>query len=140
MPGFALTEVLVAAGLIATGLLALAQLMAMTIAVNAGAAHDTSATLLAAQKIEELRTCATGPQSESIEHIDSSGRVVGSGSSLPLGAIYLRRSAVRAMPSAPARLLVIQVSVEPVAFAARSAERRRREAARFITVTTLTPP
>ena len=53
--GFSIVEVLVATGLLATALVALAQLFAIATAANAGARNSTITMLLAEQKIEQLR-------------------------------------------------------------------------------------
>ena len=53
--GFSIIEVLVATTVMAVGLAALAQLFALSVGVNTRARHTTMATVLARQKIEELR-------------------------------------------------------------------------------------
>jgi type II secretory pathway pseudopilin PulG len=53
--GFSIVEVLVATGLLATALVALAQLFAIATATNAGARSSTITMMLAEQKIEQLR-------------------------------------------------------------------------------------
>ena len=53
--GFSLVEVLVATGLLATALVALAQLFAIATATNAAARNSTVTMVLAEQKIEQLR-------------------------------------------------------------------------------------
>jgi hypothetical protein len=58
--GFSLVEVLIAAGLLATTLVSLAQLVALSIATNGASRNTTSASVLAAQKMEELRALVWG--------------------------------------------------------------------------------
>ena len=54
-PGFSIVEVLVATGLLATALVALAQLFAIATTTNAHARSSTITMILAEQKIEQLR-------------------------------------------------------------------------------------
>ena len=58
--GFSLAEVLVAVGITTSALLALAQLFAMAVSANTAAKNTTFATLLAEQKLEQLRALAWG--------------------------------------------------------------------------------
>ena len=53
--GFSIVEVLVATGLLATALIALAQLFAISTKTNAAARNSTITMMLAEQKIEQLR-------------------------------------------------------------------------------------
>lgn len=53
--GFSLLDALIAAGLLATALLSLAQVIALATRTTAAAGRVTDAALLAAQKIEQLR-------------------------------------------------------------------------------------
>jgi Tfp pilus assembly protein PilV len=53
--GFSLLEALIAAAILATALLSLAQLIAFAVRTTAAAGRMTDAALLAAQKVEELR-------------------------------------------------------------------------------------
>jgi type II secretory pathway pseudopilin PulG len=54
--GFSIVEVLVATGLLATALVALAQLFAIATTTNAAARNSTITMILAEQKIEQLRS------------------------------------------------------------------------------------
>jgi type II secretory pathway pseudopilin PulG len=58
--GFSLVEVLVAAGLLATVLVSLAELFALSARANLASRNTTYASILAAQKLEELRSLAWG--------------------------------------------------------------------------------
>lgn len=53
--GFSLLEVLIAAAILASALLSLAQLIAFAVKATAAAGRMTDAALLAAQKVEQLR-------------------------------------------------------------------------------------
>jgi Tfp pilus assembly protein PilV len=53
--GFSLLDALIAAAILASALLALAQVIAFAIKMTAAAGRMTTATLLASQKVEELR-------------------------------------------------------------------------------------
>ena len=58
--GFSLLEALIAAAILASALLSLAQLIAFAVKTTAAAGHMTDTALLAAQKIEELRAGSWG--------------------------------------------------------------------------------
>jgi hypothetical protein len=58
--GFALLDALVAAAILASALLSLAQLTAFAVKMTAAAGRMTDAALLASQKVEELRASAWG--------------------------------------------------------------------------------
>jgi Tfp pilus assembly protein PilV len=58
--GFSLLEALIAAAILASALLALAQLLAFAVKTTAAAGRMTAAALLAAQKVEELRAGSWG--------------------------------------------------------------------------------
>lgn len=87
--GFSLVEVLVAMGLLVTAVVSLVQLFALATRANAVAGEMTEATVLAAQKIEELRAApfpgVLGRQS--VDYLDSRGD--------RLGAAAGRRAYVR---------------------------------------------
>jgi type II secretory pathway pseudopilin PulG len=58
--GFSLVEVLVATGLLATAIVSLAQIFALSTRTNLGSRTSTYATVLAQQKLEELRSLSWG--------------------------------------------------------------------------------
>jgi type II secretory pathway pseudopilin PulG len=58
--GFSLTETMVATGILAAALVSLAQLFAMAVQSNTSARNTTFATVLAQQKLEQLRALAWG--------------------------------------------------------------------------------
>jgi type II secretory pathway pseudopilin PulG len=81
--GFSLVEVLVATGLLITSVMSLAQLFVLATRANAAAGEMTEATILAVQKVEELRA-APLPNllgSQSIDYVDSRGERLGSATS-----------------------------------------------------------
>ncbi len=135
--GFTLLEVLVATTLLFVAVAALAGLSVMATHANVSAKTTTSATLLASQKIEQLRALTWGydalgqPQSDAglalspanaleqntvgyCEFLDAHGTPIGSGSSPPADAIFVRRWSVRPLPSNLANALVFQVVVRRV--------------------------
>jgi type II secretory pathway pseudopilin PulG len=58
--GFSLAETIVAVGIMTSALVALAQLFAMAVGANAAAKNTTFATILAEQKLEQLRALSWG--------------------------------------------------------------------------------
>jgi type II secretory pathway pseudopilin PulG len=58
--GFSLAEVMVATGLLATALVAVAQLFAISTSANTSSRNTTFATVLAEQKLEQLRALTWG--------------------------------------------------------------------------------
>lgn len=100
--GFSLVEVLVATAVLVVGLVALAQLFAVATVSNISARQTTHATLLAAQKLEELRSLAWGqtspPGLTPLEDRDTVGA-------------YTRRWTLAPLPRDPDNTIVIHVSV-----------------------------
>lgn len=116
--GSSLVEVIVSAGILATALVTLARLLAIAVEVNVASRHLTSATLLAAQKIEQLRTSPPGEDSSAggsleqdipgyVDRVDAWGGIAGAGK----GAAYVRRWSVQPLVSDPAHVSVIHVVV-----------------------------
>src|SRR5687767_5308318 len=62
--GFSLIETLVAMGILATGLIGMAQLFTLATRQNLSARATTSATILARQKVEQLRSLTWGFDSD----------------------------------------------------------------------------
>jgi type II secretory pathway pseudopilin PulG len=69
--GFSLVEAMVATGLLATALVTLAQLFATSTRSNMGARSTTYAAVLAAQKIEELRSLTWGFDADGLPVTDN---------------------------------------------------------------------
>jgi prepilin-type N-terminal cleavage/methylation domain-containing protein len=148
--GFSLIEVTVSLGLLTVVALSVAQLFAVSTRANLVAKGRTSATTLAEQKMEQLRSLTWGFDSEGLglpvsdtttnlsvfpptqdgpglnpspsdtleanvqgyfEYLDANGSWVGSADN----ATYIRRWAIRPLPTNPNNTLVLQVLVTPLA-------------------------
>lgn len=111
--GFSLVESIVAIGVLATALITLAHLMAISVETGALARHLTFTTILAAQKMEQLCAERTldGAAGE-VEYLDSHGRVVCDRAFACAATVhtYVRRWSIASMSSTPDAVL-IQVSV-----------------------------
>jgi len=105
--GFALAELLVAMTLIATTVVGLASLILIAVRVAAGAREQTRATILATQKLEQLRlaTAGTVPATAGslatslpgyADWLDVDGQPA-----TALSAVYVRRWAVGPVPGVP---------------------------------------
>ena len=92
--GFSLIEVMIAAGMVAGAFAALAQVFAMSIASNVSARSGSAATVLAAQKMEQLRALPWGARAPGVDYLDPAGTVLGEGGASPPGAVYARRWSV----------------------------------------------
>ena len=90
--GFSLIEVLVATALLVTAVASLAQLLALATRANAAAGDMTVATVLAAQKVEELRAAPLQDLRgvQAIDYVDSRGQTLG-GAVPTRGRVYRRR-------------------------------------------------
>jgi hypothetical protein len=129
--------VLVATTLLFVAVAALSGLSLMATQANLSARTTTCAALLASQKIEQLRALtwrydALGqPQSDAglavspvdalernttgyCDFLDANGTPIASGTSPPVGAIFVRRWSIQPLPSNPANALVFQVVVKRV--------------------------
>ena len=95
--GFSLLDALIAAAILASALLSLAQLLALTTRTTAAAGRMTDATLFAAQKIEQLRA---GSWSE-----------LQSGSDAP-AAGFTRTWSVTPLPADPDHVALLEVLVQ----------------------------
>lgn len=119
--GFTLVETLVAMGLLATGLVAMAQLGVESVRAGLVAGAITQASILASSKVEQLRTGPLTPSPPGtldanvpghVDHLDRAGRVVGAGVDPPGDAAFTRRWAVAPAAGAPA-LRVVHVEARP---------------------------
>ena len=110
--GFSLIEVVVAAGLLVGSLAALAFVFVFATRANADAQHATYATLLAMQKMEELRADSAPVQVvDSFDYADMRGAVL-MGESDPPQAVYERRWTVEPLLTVPdAFVIVVTVSL-----------------------------
>ena len=137
--GFSLVEVLIAAGLLATVIASLPHLFVVAARANADAGDTTWATVLAAQKLEELRAeIFSGPfADQSVDYLDSAGKSLEDPGSTQ--RVYTRRWWIEPLPSAPDSTIVITVAVSRYRRAdeGRSGSAvRLREAARLVTLRT----
>jgi prepilin-type N-terminal cleavage/methylation domain-containing protein len=111
--GFTLTEVLVAAGLMATLALGVAPLFGIAAERNRGARLQTLATLIAFQKVEEIKSVDPAGLARSpagsldsdtdgyFDHLDMRG------------ATFVRRWSIAPRSAGPAGVIVVQVLVAP---------------------------
>src|SRR5687768_2776638 len=155
--GTSLIEVMVATGILVVALVSLAQLLTTAIRDNLTARNATYATILAGQKIEELRALAWSADGEGfalsdpalsrspsgtlttntagfVDYLDQFGHLLGDGTDPPEGAVYTRRWAIEPSPDNPADTLVIQVVVTRTAL--RSNVGRQPDEARLVTAKT----
>jgi prepilin-type N-terminal cleavage/methylation domain-containing protein len=130
--GFSLVETLVALALLAGALLSLARMFTTATAVVTTARHITTGTILAAQKLEELRVIASGfpsgPKvSGGIEFIDRRGAAAASvTASGPI--THTRQWWIRPLPADPDQVSVIQVLVTPGSVRAGTPDSQPRRA------------
>jgi prepilin-type N-terminal cleavage/methylation domain-containing protein len=113
--GFTLIEVMVAISLLAVGLVSLVQLALLARASDRSAALLTIASVLAQDKMEQLRA-EEWPAAASdfcCEFFDAHGALLASGSSPPVGTAYVRRWAIEPVPFIPASACALRVSVAP---------------------------
>lgn len=106
--GVSLIEVLIATGVLVTGVAAVLQLFIIATRATVDARDATYATVLALQKIEELRAAPFPEPGEATEHLNARGAVVVDGTG---GALYDRRWTVAPLPAQPADTVVITVLV-----------------------------
>jgi len=105
--GFSLIEVLVAAGLVIGSLAALAFLFVFATRANTDAQHATYATVLAMQKMEELRAASIPIQvADAVDYADVRGTVLIDQSDPPQ-AVYERRWTVEPPLTAPDALVIV---------------------------------
>jgi Tfp pilus assembly protein PilV len=95
--GFALLEALVASTLLVVGVWSLVQIFTLAVRADVTAHRLTVASVLAAQKIEELRSSPWGVSAEGVERIEE----------------FTRRWSVTPLGVDPSATAVIQVSVTP---------------------------
>src|SRR3954451_8266683 len=123
--GFAVVEVLIASTLLTVVLLAAAHLLASATAANLTAARTSAETVLAADKMEQLRALPMDDPAMALSPPDALVNSV-EGQSDRLDAGFVRRWSVEALPSYPDDAVVVQVVVVDE----RSARRVRLETIR----------
>jgi Tfp pilus assembly protein PilV len=132
--GFSLIEVLVAAGLLVGSLAALAFVFVFATRANADAQYATYATVLAMQKMEELRAASVPQVVDAVDYADMRGTVL-SGQSDPPQAVYERRWTVEPLVTAPDALVIVVT----VALARRHRAQHATQV-RLITLRAVTAP
>lgn len=115
MRGFSIPEVLVASGILVSGALALAVVVARSIPLTISAGYATRAAMFAAQRVEQLRGAPAAV--EQVEFLDGSGRILAAGERVPPGAIFVRRVLVAPLPGSATGAEIVTVVVEPLAAA-----------------------
>jgi hypothetical protein len=158
--GFTLAEVAVATAILATAVVSLAELCGIAIVSNRRARDTTYASVLASQKLEQLRALAfafdesgqaiTDPglaaspggtlernTSGFVDYLDTRGAPLGGGESPPPGSMYIRRWAITPVAGNPGDLLILEVRVTPWrGDATASGSSRRPDEARITAVRT----
>ena len=131
--GSTLVEALVAMLVLSTGLLAMAELVRLAAGSNVRSRRSSVASILATQKIEELRSLTwefdvSGlPVSDGrlqaspwslqqnapgfVDHVDGGGAVVGEGVQAPQSAVYTRRWSIEPLPAGSEHVMLLQVLV-----------------------------
>jgi Prokaryotic N-terminal methylation motif len=120
--GFSLVEALVAMALLGGALTVLASLFAMTARANVEARRVTMASLLARDRLEQLRAPLTVLNASPLDALDRNcigfadfldrfGRPVGEGVLMPDSAVYIRRWAVRPAGVAAGAPVILEVVV-----------------------------
>jgi prepilin-type N-terminal cleavage/methylation domain-containing protein len=123
MRGFTLVETVTAISITAVALTALGQLFLIASQANADARRASFASVLATQKIEELRSLGadlvqqgqaslSSDISGACDYLDEYGRSLGSGTSPLPGTVFVRRWSVEPIPSDP-DTFAVQVAVFP---------------------------
>ena len=121
--GFTLVETLVAISITGVALTALAQLFIMATEANADARRTTFASILATEKIEQLRSLGgdlaqqgnaslSADIAGACDFLDEYGRSLGTGSSPLPGTVYIRRWSVEPLPS-DSDTFILQAAVFP---------------------------
>jgi type II secretory pathway pseudopilin PulG len=105
--GFSLVEVLVATGLLIAGIAAVLQLFVIATHAILDARDTTYATVLAAQKLEELRAAPFPSPDEATEYLSARGARLLDRTE----AVYERRWIVAPLPAQPADTVVLTVRV-----------------------------
>ena len=142
--GFSLVEVLVATGLLVTAIASLAQLFVVATRANLDAADMTWGTMLAAQKLEELRAAPFPARlvDQSVEYLDSRGDRLDAPASAG-GRAYTRRWWIEPLPFASDTTIAITVDVSryrPGDDVAPDSGGRMRGAVRVVTLRTRRAP
>ncbi len=122
--GFSLLETTIALALVAIALCSLVQLVVVSTNSNAEARRLSLASILARQKVEELRALGPDLSPQPAASLDANtaglcdflneyGRSLGTGQAAPPGTMYVRRWSIVPLPDDPADSMVLQVVVVP---------------------------
>lgn len=106
--GFSLIEVVIATGVLVTGVAAVLHLFIIATRATVDARDATYATVLALQKIEELRAAPFPEPGNATDYVSARGALLPDG---PRGALYERRWTVEPLPAQPADTVIITVLV-----------------------------
>lgn len=118
--GFSLVEAVVAAGLLAGAVAALAHLLGVSTGITTSSQYLTRAVLSAQQKLERLRAePVLSDEPLAVEYLDAEGGVLCGGATACAGAVFRREWSVQPSGIAGAAVFV-HVSVAPAARAARA--------------------
>jgi hypothetical protein len=120
--GFSLVEALVATALLAAALTVIASLFAMSVRANVEARRVTMASVLARDKLEQLRApgvpmAPSPPDSLGrnregyCDFLDPQGRTIGAGSQMPDDAMFVRRWVVRPLGGTAGEPVALEVLV-----------------------------
>jgi hypothetical protein len=105
--GFSLVEAIVATGLLAGAIAALAHLLTVCAGTNALAGHLTMAAIFAQRTVEELRSePVLNDVARTVEYLDADGSVMCRGAASCAGAVYLREWSVESSTVVPTALFV----------------------------------
>ena len=113
--GFSLVETIVATSLLATALVALAQLVGAGVQSGAAARGRAATTLMAEQKMEQVRVLpwdvVAAMPTDVTDYLDAAGNERCAGASSPCGdAVYVRRWSAAPAPFSSG-VLIIEVDV-----------------------------
>jgi prepilin-type N-terminal cleavage/methylation domain-containing protein len=108
--GFALLEVLVAAALLVVLAVGISRVLAAAAHERQASRLRALATIAAAAKLEELRATPPAGIEGGSDYVDEAGAPVGSGTSAPPRAVFLRRWSVRPL-TADARTMALLVEM-----------------------------
>jgi prepilin-type N-terminal cleavage/methylation domain-containing protein len=122
--GFSLLETLVAVSVVAVALASLTQLVAISVHAGARARRSSMASVLAQEKLEALWSLGAALVSQPAtsldvnppglcDFLDEHGRSLGTGSTPPAGAVYVRRWSITPVSADPAASFLLQVAVAP---------------------------
>jgi prepilin-type N-terminal cleavage/methylation domain-containing protein len=90
--GFALLEVLIAAALLVTLAAGMSRVLAAVIREVHASRQRAVATIVAAGKLEELRSAPAGERAGGgADYLDAAGETIATGTPIPDSAVYIRR-------------------------------------------------